>query len=166
MYFYSTRYRLPFDLFEEYCISMADRVVANSLYTQSVYKNSFRFISMLSRPLPHVVYPCVDYKTIRSLAQYDSSIRLKSREHPNIPSELEKCKYFISVNRYERKKEVEKAILGFSRLRANYGESIYEKERLRLVIVGGYDPRLTENVEYAEELLSLAMVDFSPNYDV
>lgn len=62
------------------------------------------------------------------------------------------------MNRYERKKEVEKAILGFSRLRVKYGESVYEKERLRLVIVGGYDPRLTENVEYAEELAALAMV--------
>ena len=138
---------------------MADSVVVNSLYTQSVYEKSFRFISMLRRPLPHVIYPCVDYKTIRSLAQYIWCINdWLTREHASIPFELEKCKYFISVNRYERKKEVEKAILGFSRLRAKYGESIYDKERLRLVIVGGYDPRLNENVEYAEELLSLAIV--------
>ena len=61
------------------------------------------------------------------------------------------------------KKEVEKAILGFSRLRAKYGESIYEKEHLRLVIVGGYDPRLVENVEYADELNALAVVSFFRN---
>lgn len=53
---------------------------------------------------------------------------------------------------------MEKAILGFARLRVKYGESIFQKERLRLVIVGGYDPRLRENVEYAEELLALAVV--------
>ena len=49
---------------------MADKVVVNSLYTQSVYKNSFKFISFFNHSLPHVVYPCVDYQTIRSLAKY------------------------------------------------------------------------------------------------
>lgn len=63
-------YRLPFDLFEEYCISMADKVVVNSLYTQSVYKNSFRFLIFFGKPLPTVIYPCVDFQTIRSLAVY------------------------------------------------------------------------------------------------
>ena len=145
---------------------MADSVVVNSLYTQSIYQQSFRFISMLPRPLPHVVYPCVDYQTIRDLAEYILYNYWNVRQHPSIPSELEKCKYFISVNRYERKKEVEKAILGFARLRIKYGESIFEKERLRLVIVGGYDPRLTENVEYAEELFVLATVAFVDSFHV
>lgn len=69
-------YRLPFDLFEEYCISMADKVVVNSLYTQSVYKNSFRFLTMLRKPLPSVIYPCVDFQTIRSLALYSIQMGL------------------------------------------------------------------------------------------
>lgn len=64
------RYRLPFDLFEEYCISMADKVLVNSLYTQSVYKESYTIISYLSNTLPNVLYPCVDLAGIQSLAQY------------------------------------------------------------------------------------------------
>lgn len=64
------RYRLPFDLFEEYCISMADSVLVNSHYTQSVYKRSFRFISFFSSYLPTVLYPCVDYTSIRQLAEF------------------------------------------------------------------------------------------------
>ena len=137
-------YRLPFDLFEEYCVSMADTVLVNSLYTQSVYKKSFRTISQI----PEVLYPAVDFETIRKLAD----------ACPSLPKELAGMKYFISVNRYERKKGVEKAILGFAKLRIHFGNDVYEKQKLRLVIAGGYDPRLTENVEYFNELNELAIV--------
>lgn len=75
-----------------------------------------------------------------------------------IPTELKGCRYFVSVNRYEHKKEVEKAILGFSHLRNKYGEDALQKQKLRLVIVGGYDPRLSENVDYFRELNELAIV--------
>ena len=141
-------YRAPFDLFEEYCISMADSVLVNSLYTQSIYKKSFKMITAMETIPPEVVYPAVDYSSIRKAALADSQL----------PQELNNCKYFISVNRYERKKGIEKAILGFARLRSKLGENVYEREKLRLVIVGGYDPRLTENVEYYDELNNLAMV--------
>ena len=80
-----------------------------------------------------------------------------NRSKGTLPTELN-CRYFVSVNRYEHKKEVEKAILGFSQLRNKYGQDVYEKEKLRLVIVGGYDPRLSENVSYYEELNELALV--------
>ena len=141
-------YRLPFDLFEEYCVSMADTVLVNSLYTQSVYKKSFRTISQL----PEVLYPAVDFETIRKLAD----------ECLGLPKELVGMKYFISVNRYERKKGVEKAILGFAKLRIHFGNDVYEKQKLRLVIAGGYDPRLTENVDYFNELNELAIVVVRP----
>ena len=141
-------YRAPFDLFEEYCVSMADSVLVNSLYTQSIYKKSFKMIMAMDPVAPEVVYPAVDFTSIRKAAASCSEL----------PSELQDCKYFISVNRYERKKGVEKAILGFAMLRSKLGENVYVKEKLRLVIVGGYDPRLTENVEYFEELNALAIV--------
>ena len=48
---------------------MADSILVNSYYTQSVYKRSFRVISYLSSVLPSVLYPCVDYTTIRQLAE-------------------------------------------------------------------------------------------------
>ena len=80
------------------------------------------------------------------------------RSKGRIPTELKGCRYFVSVNRYEHKKEVEKAILGFSHLRNKYGEDALQKQKLRLVIVGGYDPRLSENVDYFRELNELAMV--------
>ena len=81
-----------------------------------------------------------------------------NRSKGTLPTELKNCRYFVSVNRYEHKKEVEKAILGFSQLRNKYGQDVYEEEKLRLVIVGGYDPRLSENVSYYEELNELALV--------
>lgn len=64
------------------------------------------------------------------------------------------------MNRYERKKGVETAILGFSKLRNRFGPNVYEKLSLRLVICGGYDPRLPENVQYFDELTYLAFVGF------
>lgn len=146
--FFKRIYRYPFDLFEEYCVSMADKVLVNSLYTQSVYVKSFKLISAIYSTLPEVLYPAVDFQTIRMLAD----------SHPPVPKELANCRYFISVNRFERKKGVEKAILGFAMLRVKYGESVYQKNKLRLVIVGGYDPRIPENVEYFEELNLIAMV--------
>lgn len=87
-----------------------------------------------------------------------NSLEWRSRQCSSLPDDLDNCTYFISVNRYERKKDVEKAILGFSKLRAKLGPNVYEKRKLRLVICGGYDPRLSENVEYYNELIDLAIV--------
>lgn len=42
--------------------------------------------------------------------------------------------YFLSINRYERKKDIELCIKAF-KLMDNY-------KRLKLVIAGGYDPKV------------------------
>ena len=49
---------------------MADKVLVNSLYTQSVYKNSYTIISYLNHTLPNVLYPCVDLDGLRALSKY------------------------------------------------------------------------------------------------
>ena len=55
---------------------------------------------------------------------------------------------FTSLNRYERKKNIPLAIKAFHKYLQN--ESDYRNEIL--VIAGGYDPRVTENVEHYDEL--------------
>ena len=74
MYWYlhsfHSSYRVPFDLFEEYCVSMADRVLVNSKYTQSVYCDSYRVLSHFSSTKPTILYPCVDFDAIRKLASF------------------------------------------------------------------------------------------------
>lgn len=54
--------------------------------------------------------------------------------------------YVVSLNRYERKKRVDLAVQAVSLLPRD----------LRLVVAGGYDPRVQENVEYLVELKALA----------
>jgi len=69
----------------------------------------------------------------------------------NLPldRDLSKLTIISSLNRYERKKNINLAIESFA----------YFKEKNRkasedsiLVVAGGYDPRLAENVEHYEEL--------------
>ena len=48
---------------------MAAKVLVNSLYTQSVYKESYTILSYLSNTLPNVLYPCVDLAGIQTLVQ-------------------------------------------------------------------------------------------------
>ena len=57
----------------------------------------------------------------------------------------------VSLNRYERKKDLALAIRALEQLREGGGDA----RRLRLVLAGGWDPRLRENVEYFEELEEL-----------
>jgi alpha-1,3/alpha-1,6-mannosyltransferase len=58
------------------------------------------------------------------------------------------------VNRFERKKQIDLAIRAFSRLRDLISEQDFNT--LQLVIAGGYDDRVHENVEYHRELQALS----------
>ena len=59
----------------------------------------------------------------------------------------EDTKLLVSLNRYERKKNIGLAIQAVARLKGSKG---------KLVIAGGYDERVTENVEHDQELQALA----------
>lgn len=54
--------------------------------------------------------------------------------------------FFLSINRYERKKNLGLAVEAFSRLPAA------ERAGTRLVMAGGFDTRVEENVEHYKEL--------------
>lgn len=64
---------------------------------------------------------------------------------------------FLSINRFERKKNLGLAISAFALLRSvvskQHGDALQEAS---LTVAGGYDKRLKENVEYLEELKRLA----------
>ena len=60
---------------------------------------------------------------------------------------------FTSLNRYERKKGIDLAILAFAQyLQANEAR----KKNCVLVVAGGWDPRVTENIEVERELKQTA----------
>ena len=123
-------YRLPFDTLEKHTTSMCDVLIVNSEFTSSTLKSTF---SNIKRKV-HVLYPPVDTKEI------------PSADSPSLPTGA--CKYFLSVNRYERKKDLVLVIEAFATCAKRIGNT-------KLVLVGGYDPRLKENVEYYSELCDL-----------
>jgi len=115
-------------------MSGSDRIVVNSAFTRSVVNRLFKGLGKLG-----VVYPCVD---------------TEAKDHVDVdgqPSQLwEGKKVLLSINRFERKKDVGLAI------RAYQGLQMSDRRNCRLVIAGGYDQRVAENVQYHKELESLA----------
>jgi alpha-1,3/alpha-1,6-mannosyltransferase len=127
-------YRVPFDFLEQYTTSVCDVLLVNSEFTAETLRSTFPNIQQKVR----VLYPPID---------------TESAVKGNLPSELEDKKYFLSLNRYERKKDLGLVIESFA--------DFLKSKQLKtgspvLVIAGGYDPRLVENVEYYKELVDLA----------
>lgn len=83
-----------------------------------------------------MIYPCVANDKLTQRSQQ------KEKQTP---------KTLISLNRYERKKNITLAVEAMAYLTRNEGLG----KELRLVIAGGYDERLRENIEYFSELEEL-----------
>lgn len=133
-------YRWPIDKLEEYTTGRAHQVLVNSKFTAKIFHLAFR---SLLRMQPIVLYP---------------SINLTSFEHtPEDVSHLfppsVSC-IFLSINRYERKKNLSLAIEAFAKVLTRV--SAKERPKLHLVLAGGYDERVVENKEYYLELRQLA----------
>lgn len=128
-------YRWPVDRIEEWTTGMADVVLVNSHFTGKVFREAFQ--SLKDVPLK-VVYPTV------SLTLLDSPLD-GTLEGVDIKSD---CAVFLSLNRYERKKNVGLAIRALG--------VVNEQVPSHLVVAGGYDTQCCENVEHYEELHALA----------
>ncbi|KAF3490828.1 alpha-1,3-mannosyltransferase alg-2 [Arthroderma uncinatum] len=129
-------YRFPFDWFEGWAMECADRIVVNSRFTKGVVEKVF---GNTERDVK-VVYPCVDTKR-KEIAGVDKG------DDDGLWGGL---KILLSINRFERKKNIELAI------RAYHGIKEEDRNGTRLVIAGGYDNRVSENVQYHKELDALA----------
>jgi len=92
-------YRWPFDWIESWSTGCSDGIVVNSNFTRGVFKEAF---PRLSDRTPGVIYPCVDTQAVSG----------ESAENP-----LWKGKKFVlSINRFERKKDVGLAIRAFAKI--------------------------------------------------
>ena len=131
-----TLYRMPFDWFEGWSMGASDKIVVNSNFTKSVASGIFPSLSSHFG----VVYPCV--------GDIDEQADLKAAQEEALWKG--KFKILLSINRFERKKDVGLAIRAYKAL------SPQERNGSRLVIAGGYDNRVAENVQYHQELEHLA----------
>ena len=96
-------YRLPFDWTEEWTTGSADLVLVNSAYTRGVFAQTFQ--SLAARGIqPAVLYPAV------------RSPHCSKRPPPPSPD----CAVFLSINRFERKKNIALAVRAFAALRNVY----------------------------------------------
>ncbi|RDW63127.1 GDP-Man:Man(1)GlcNAc(2)-PP-dolichol alpha-1,3-mannosyltransferase [Aspergillus mulundensis] len=130
-------YRYPFDWFEGWAMGGSDRVVANSVFTRGVVGGVFGGERL---GVVRVVYPCVDTARKGDVGEVEGG-----------DGEVwEGKRILLSVNRFERKKDLGLAI------RAFHGLGVEKRRGVRLVVAGGYDPRITENVQYHKELDALA----------
>ncbi|KAI9732363.1 MAG: Alpha-1,3-mannosyltransferase-like protein [Cirrosporium novae-zelandiae] len=131
-------YRVPFDWAEEFCLGGSDAVVVNSKFTRGIVEREFPGLMKqirLEKKEIKVVYPCVT-NAVESKEEEGDLWRDK--------------KIILSINRFERKKDVDLAIRAFAGLDEN------ERKGCRLVCAGGYDSRVPENVAYHKELVTLA----------
>ena len=91
----------------------------------------------LLRNEPDVIYPCVDLEPIK-FEDVDKNLFDQMFNDGD--------KYYLSINRYEGKKNVKLALRAFAL------SSAASDDKLKLVICGGYDPRISENVANLQTL--------------
>ncbi|KAI0017725.1 glycosyltransferase family 4 protein [Xylariomycetidae sp. FL0641] len=135
-------YRLPFDALEQWSTAAADAVAVNSDFTRGVVAATWPALARKMRI--ETVYPCVDTGAPATAL-------------PSPPAEDEGARtiwagkrLLLSINRFERKKE-----LGLA-LRALAALPPQQRQGVRLALAGGYDPRVAENVAHHAELEALA----------
>ncbi|POR32487.1 Alpha-1,3/1,6-mannosyltransferase alg-2 [Tolypocladium paradoxum] len=148
-------YRVPFDWLEEWTMGFAHAVAVNSEFTKGVVETTWP--GLTGRVPTRVVHPCVD------AAANEGELAGKGRGDILGDGSV----IILSINRFERKKDIGLAIKAFAAIPET------EREAVRLVLAGmnadnssvtttdlppsgGYDPRVSENVEYHAELQHLA----------
>ncbi|KRX77581.1 Dehydrogenase/reductase SDR family member 1, partial [Trichinella sp. T6] len=135
-------YRFPIDQLEDYSTSIAHCILVNSKFTQEVCLKTFK--SFERHSCVHVLYPSFNASllSVEKLSPISETVVPRNR----------KC-YFLSLNRFEPKKNVELAIYAFLNLRETLTEEY--RDAVQLVVAGGYDPQLKINLDYFAHLLKL-----------
>ena len=116
-------YRIPFDWIEKKTTSMCDVLIVNSEFTANQLRQTF---SNLKKKV-HVLYPPVHISHTGG-------------------KQIEDTPFFFSLNRYERKKDLQLVVEEFHKI---------NDKNVSLVIAGGFDSRLDENKEIYSELTQL-----------
>ncbi|KAF9460322.1 alpha-1,3-mannosyltransferase ALG2 [Collybia nuda] len=135
-------YRLPMDWLEEVTTRQADIILANSKFTARVFKAYFESISQT----PQVVYPGIN------ISVYETEVDLSDQEIVAVASDRPTL---LSLNRFEKKKNAALAIEAFAGMKSKL-PSHSKSQNMRLILAGGYDPRLEDNMLTLYSLIDLA----------
>lgn len=134
-------YRVPLNWLEEFTTARADKVLVNSKYTARVYQDAFQSI----REIPDICYPSINSEYFK--------ITIPKPLKEVVPVGADKF-VFLSINRYERKKNLQLALRALEHLKHILCEEDWN--RVHLIMAGGFDPINLENMEHYIELTDLA----------
>ncbi|ODV98523.1 hypothetical protein PACTADRAFT_48265 [Pachysolen tannophilus NRRL Y-2460] len=132
-------YRKPFDFIEEFTTGYADKIIVNSIYTKKIFNQTFQKLYK-SGIETSVVYPCVE-----------TEILLKDDSIEEVEDFFKAKKYFLSINRFDKPKDIDLAITSFKK----FLDKNEKLSNIKLVLAGGYDSRNMKNVEYLIHLEKL-----------
>jgi alpha-1,3/alpha-1,6-mannosyltransferase len=97
-------YRFFLDFAEEFSMLFANMILVNSGFTREIYNNSFKILKKL-KSQPEILYPAIEIKKFEeSEKKIQNSANLGDR-------------FYLSLNRYERKKNINLAIQAFAELK-------------------------------------------------
>mmetsp|Transcript_26998 Transcript_26998/g.30881 ORF Transcript_26998/g.30881 Transcript_26998/m.30881 type:complete len:519 (-) Transcript_26998:55-1611(-) len=149
-------YRYMMDSIEEWSMSFADLTCVNSNFTRTEVLKAFpKLVSHNKKKEKEdrnnsmqVLYPAID---LNKFIQPDFKSKTKFILHENNAP-------IVSLNRFERKKNIEVLLEAYAILFNEYNTSKNKSSKSfpPLIISGGYDPRNQENLEYLQELKQLA----------
>lgn len=147
-------YRAFMNHLEEVTMSYADLICVNSNFTREEVIKAFPSIRKKEELGTHdlfVLYPAIDLtKFIQP--DFESKIKLvRSSDEGRIGAPI------VSLNRFERKKNIEVLLHAYSGIKKKVMEKQNTSNLPRLILAGGFDPRNQENAEYLEDLMNLSV---------
>ena len=176
-------YRAPLDALEQAATGAADAILVNSRFTAAVFASTFTRLAARGVE-PGVLYPAAAVPTEAALAAAAAGweaalpadvVRLVKTGGSGGGGGGAPPVVFVSINRFERKKDIGLAVRALAavtqrqatRTRGGAGGSTAAPSSRTpppptdavLILAGGYDPRLPENVDHLEELRALAAAE-------
>lgn len=128
-------YRAPIDRLEEATTGTADRILVNSGFTAQVFQRTFPHVK---RQL-QIVYPGIDVQSVQGQGKKDENAKSGQVESGTGSDSriVGDRPTFLSINRFEVKKNVRLAIEAFAVAKQEGNLP----DRIRLVIAGGWSTR-------------------------
>ncbi|RHW72875.1 dolichyl-P-Man:GDP-Man1GlcNAc2-PP-dolichyl alpha-1 [Trypanosoma brucei equiperdum] len=147
-------YRKLFDEVEVFAMNYASSIVSNSKFSRAATLKVFPKLSNRIDAEADIFYPPVSL-AVREGAKHNGDTKVfDTEELDKLRDAIQGRSVVLSINRYERKKNLVLAIEAFARL-LNSGKTTCSGAPL-LVLAGGYDTRLEENVAHLNELQKVA----------
>jgi len=129
-------YRAPIDWLEGVTLGMAHRILVNSQFTASMFRETFRAQPLLQ---PEVLYPGVDVVRHADVPPIENGTTAPGAETT-----------ILSISRYHQGKNVALAVEALAALRERLRPEAFAG--VRLVMAGGFDPLRQENSDALNDL--------------